>query len=937
MYDKINAKDYSYLLPTQVLPVAGENALMGRGGDQHSRILVVDLLRRHSRRLVAPKVGGRAELLAVADEVLLRGVVGAAVRLHAPVAGQRRLVALGDEGGEGLGRGAIRSRQLAHCSLHNGQLFGGGGDRSLCHLEDGLRQLAGHRLGRLLSGGDDCLRRGGQSLLEPALNRLQLGASAQHQLKLLTGAVVQRRVEGVHPRLVRLNLLRQIVRLEVERGGELAGHRRLLLQAVGNVCHRAVDSAHQRLNLTGDGLHSGQLLLRLLQLGTCVRLERLLKRSNGGHVHPVRLIPTAHLRHDLRLEPPLRLQTVAHETAEEGGRLRHPPHRRPQTGLLHLLLNGGAEVGERLLRTLHTAHHQQVVRLEGGEQLAGEGVHAALNGGADGAQLATGLLDLPALRRNCPLHRLVALLNRIGNVHAHLLNCVNLREESLVVVGGLVRHLQNALRLSGEQLLGALVRLHQHPLILYLNSGSLQRVARQGQVVVELGELRLQPTQRLVFHAQAGGRLGEEFAPLGHLLLQLHDLRLTQLQIRLLRLERRLHRGVILRVHVDALLVAGRLQVAAEAVNLQHVLGDRLLLAHAKVHLRLVGDLLGALRVLQRTQRVLEVIQARADGGDDGGLGLAAERVLQQTGQLRVAVGNVARFLHQQRDDAAQRQQALVDVGRLAGALLHGARAADVLAAGQVDQVQLADLEDLLAVHQHLLDVHGDGEDAVRAAAAGVHQRGRRLPLDAALLQNLEDLVLGGDGHLHQAADDHRALPLGVIVDAQLVRVGERTEQVVGVLVVQLQERDANGVLGVLAGQVVDQLVDGAGDHAAGRVLVPADVQVGAVAHHGEGLPGARLAVGEDSAVVALDHLVHQRHHHRAVDVHLLGVGVEDAVKGVDLVLRRVANGPLLGGQLQLAALLALVQRPRAHKDLDVLVLLGHPGGGGGGGGRGGG
>ncbi|KAH9390135.1 hypothetical protein TYRP_007684 [Tyrophagus putrescentiae] len=871
MSDKPNS-NRSYLLPTQVLPVAGENALMGRGGDQHARILVFDLLRRHSRRLVAPKVGGRAELLAVADEVLLRGVVGAAVRLHAPVAGQRRLVALGDEGGEGLGRGAIRSRQLAHCSLHNGQLFGGGGDRSLCHLEDGLRQLAGHRLGRLLSGGDDCLRRGGQSLLEPALNRLQLGASAQHQLKLLTGAVVQRRVEGVHPRLVRLNLLRQVVGLKVERGGELAGHRRLLLQAVGNVSHRAVDSAHQRLNLTGDCLHTGQLLLRLLQLGTCVRLERLLKRSNGGHVHPVRLIPTAHLRHDLRLEPPLRLQTVAHETAEEGGRLRHPPRRRPQTGLLHLLLNGGAEVGERLLRPLHPAHHQQVVRLEGGEQLAGEGVHATLNGGAEHA---------PARhwspRSACPSPQSPPSPSVLPIVLLLAAERVNLREESLVVVGGLVRHLQNALRLSGEQLLGALVRLHQHPLVFHLRSGGLQRVARQGQVVVELGELRLQPAQRLVLHAKVGGRLGEELAPLGHLLLQLHDLRLAQLQIRLLRLERRLHRGVILRVHVDALLVAGRLQVAAEAVNLQHVLGDRLLLAHAKVHLRLVGDLLGALRVLQRTQRVLEVVQARADGGDDGGLGLAAERVLQQTGQLRVAVGNVARFLHQQRDDATERQQALVDVGRLAGALLHGARAADVLAAGQVDQVQLADLEDLLAVHQHLLDVHGDGEDAVRAAAAGVHQRGRRLPLDAALLQNLEDLVLGGDGHLHQAADDHRALPLGVIVDAQLVRVGERTEQVVGVLVVQLQEGDANGVLGVLAGQVVDQLVDGAGDHAAGRVLVPADVQVGAVAHHGEGLPGARLAVGEDGAVVALDHLVHQRHHHRAVDVHLLGVGVEDA------------------------------------------------------------
>lgn len=44
----------------------------------------------------------------------------------------------------------------------------------------------------------------------------------------------------------------------------------------------------------------------------------------------------------------------------------------------------------------------------------------------------------------------------------------------------------------------------------------------------------------------------------------------------------------------------------------------------------------------------------------------AAERLLQQAGELRVAVGDVSVVVHERRDDSAQGEQTLVDAARLA-------------------------------------------------------------------------------------------------------------------------------------------------------------------------------------------------------------------------------------------------------------------------------
>ena len=58
------------------------------------------------------------------------------------------------------------------------------------------------------------------------------------------------------------------------------------------------------------------------------------------------------------------------------------------------------------------------------------------------------------------------------------------------------------------------------------------------------------------------------------------------------------------------------------------------LLAEPLVDLGPVGDVFGPLSVVQRAQSLLQVAGGRRHGGDDGRLGAAAQRVLQQPRQL---------------------------------------------------------------------------------------------------------------------------------------------------------------------------------------------------------------------------------------------------------------------------------------------------------------
>ena len=75
----------------------------------------------------------------------------------------------------------------------------------------------------------------------------------------------------------------------------------------------------------------------------------------------------------------------------------------------------------------------------------------------------------------------------------------------------------------------------------------------------------------------------------------------------------------------------------------------------------------------------------------------------------------------------------MIDVSGLTGTTFHSSRTANVLTAGQIDQVEFADLHQFLTVVCILFDVDCNGEDGMRAARVSIHQRGGCLALEGAL------------------------------------------------------------------------------------------------------------------------------------------------------------------------------------------------------------
>ena len=105
-----------------------------------------------------------------------------------------------------------------------------------------------------------------------------------------------------------------------------------------------------------------------------------------------------------------------------------------------------------------------------------------------------------------------------------------------------------------------------------------------------------------------------------------------------------------------------------------------------------VDDGLRALRPHQRREALGRVDAAHRDGVDHDGVRVAAEALLEQLRQLRVAVRDVAAApLRERRDHVAERRERPVDVDHLLhqARVLVGARRLGALRARQVDQVEL--------------------------------------------------------------------------------------------------------------------------------------------------------------------------------------------------------------------------------------------------------
>ena len=75
-----------------------------------------------------------------------------------------------------------------------------------------------------------------------------------------------------------------------------------------------------------------------------------------------------------------------------------------------------------------------------------------------------------------------------------------------------------------------------------------------------------------------------------------------------------------------------------------------------------VEDASGPGGVVEGGEGLLHVDGGGGDGGDDGGLGPPAQRVLEQPGQFGLPVGDVRGPLHQVGDHPPEGEQALVDV-----------------------------------------------------------------------------------------------------------------------------------------------------------------------------------------------------------------------------------------------------------------------------------
>ena len=134
-------------------------------------------------------------------------------------------------------------------------------------------------------------------------------------------------------------------------------------------------------------------------------------------------------------------------------------------------------------------------------------------------------------------------------------------------------------------------------------------------------------------------------------------------------------------------------------------------------------------------------------------LRVAAERVLQQVGELGVAVRHVLLAGGERGDDGAERRERLVDRHRLLLRLPRGLRLAEALRAREVDERELADV---LVARLVVLRAHGERDDHVRARRLVVEagRRGDVAELSLMLLRG-EDINSMDQTHctaFHQAA-----------------------------------------------------------------------------------------------------------------------------------------------------------------------------------------
>ena len=181
---------------------------------------------------------------------------------------------------------------------------------------------------------------------------------------------------------------------------------------------------------------------------------------------------------------------------------------------------------------------------------------------------------------------------------------------------------------------------------------------------------------------------------------------------------------------------------------------------------RLVGDALRLLRIVERREALVDRQDGRRERGDDDRLAAAAEGFLEQSRELRVAVGDARRVVAllafaQRRDDPAESEQRLVDVLALALARIADrvSRRFGAFRAGEIDEMELT-----RALHRHgailcrRCGLHLEREDAVRAARVLIHARLADAPALLRAREEREHVLLVPHNVLGEILDDDALL-----------------------------------------------------------------------------------------------------------------------------------------------------------------------------------
>ena len=316
-------------------------------------------------------------------------------------------------------------------------------------------------------------------------------------------------------------------------------------------------------------------------------------------------------------------------------------------------------------------------------------------------------------------------------------------------------------------------------------------------------------------------------------------------------------------VVVSILLERGR---AADRGGRVHHRGELLDVA---VHHRFVSNVSRPRRVLERVERFFEVGIRGRYARDHARAGVAAERILQQPGELGVAVRDVQvprsevllpplLVVRYGVDHVAQGEQAAVDVDGLLKPVPRRARALVSLRTRQVHQVKLRRAErpavppPRLPRQVPLLQYHR--EYRVRPRGLLVHLRPARGSAHRAVLQQADHLLSAASLAFADAAHDDgavRAFP-----HADLLRRDVRVQQIPHLLVVNLEERASHRAL-ARAPPLVNPGEDVPDDARYDANLV---VAAGVRRHgaHRVRLAAARLPVRQHRRVVPVEARVHQ-------------------------------------------------------------------------------